>query len=116
MKERSDRREPQGLGRPTRGPVPLSEALNDLFAARGFARHRGLRELEAAWESAIGPELVGSTRLGGLRRGVLNITVTHPAVLEELAGFRKPELLAALRRDAPGTPIQDLRFRVGSVN
>ena len=42
------------------------------------------------------------TRLGDVRRGVLNVTVAHPTLLEELAAFRKPTLLAALRRDAPG--------------
>jgi hypothetical protein len=41
--------------------------------------------------------------------------VAHPTLLEELAAFRKPALLAALRRGAPGTPVQDLRFRVGSI-
>ena len=41
------------------------------------------------------------TKLGGVRRGVLNVTVAHPALLEELSTFQKPALLAALRRDAP---------------
>jgi hypothetical protein len=45
----------------------------------------------------------------------LSITVAHSALLEELAAFRKAELLAALRRDAPSTPIHDIRFRVGPV-
>ena len=56
------------------------------------------------------------TRLGEVRRGVLNVTVAHPVLLEELAAFEKPRLLAALRRDAPGTVVHDIRFRVGPVN
>ena len=43
------------------------------------------------------------------------MTVAHPGLLEELSTFRKPDLLAALRRDAPGTPILDIRFRVGPI-
>ena len=55
------------------------------------------------------------TRVGEVRRGVLNVTVAHLALLEELAAFRKPALLAALRQAAPGTVIHDIRFRVGPI-
>jgi len=98
-----------------RGPKPLGEILGDLFAARGYGRLRAAGELEEAWASAVGEAGAGQTKLGGVRRGVLNVTVAHPTLLEELASFRKPALLAALRRDAPSTPIHDIRFRVGPV-
>ncbi|QDV38933.1 DUF721 domain-containing protein [Tautonia plasticadhaerens] len=111
MKKRSHRGGPDGRG----GTTPLSEALGSLFASRGYARTRALGELEAAWESAVGPELAGRTRLGTVRHGVLSVTVAHPTLLEELAAFRKPAILAALRKDAPGTPVHDLRFRVGPI-
>src|SRR5205807_3771989 len=42
--------------------------------------------------------------------------LAHPTLLEELAAFRKPELLQALRAGAPATPIQDIRFRVGPID
>jgi predicted nucleic acid-binding Zn ribbon protein len=98
-----------------RGPKPLSDILGALFVARGYGRIRALTELEAAWNRAVGEPACHQTRVGGVRRGVLNVTVAHPALLEELAAFRKPELLAALRRDAPGSPIQDIRFRIGPI-
>ena len=86
-----------------RGPRPLAEILGELFAARGYGRLRG----PASWRrpgtrrSASRP--CRQTRVGEVRRGVLNVTVAHSTLLEELAAFRKPALLAALRRDAPGT-------------
>ena len=99
-----------------RGPRPLSEILGALFAARGYGRRRGTRELEEAWEAAVGEPASRQTRLGGIRHGVLNVTVAHSTLLEELAAFRKPALLAALRRGAAGTGIHDIRFRVGPVD
>ncbi len=99
-----------------RGPKALSEILGELFAARGYGRLQAAGELEAAWDAAVGDPGRRGTRVGGVRRGVLSVTVAHPALLEELATFRKPALLAALRRDAPGTPIHDIRFRVGPVD
>ena len=98
-----------------RGPRALSEILGELFTLRGYGRFRARQELEQAWEAAVGEPLCRQTQLGEVRRGVLNVTVSHPALLEELAAFRKPSLLAVLRSDAPGTTIHDIRFRVGAV-
>src|SRR5258708_39397844 len=96
-----------------RGRSPLSDILGGLFAARGFGRLRALKELEDAWNAVVGEPGCRQTRLGEVRRGILNVTVAHPALLEELAAFHKPKLLAALRQNAPGTVVHDIRFRVG---
>ena len=99
-----------------RGPRPLSEILGDLFASRGYGRLQAVGELEGAWNRAVGEPDCRQTRLGGVRRGTLNVTVAHPGLLEDLATFRKPALLEALRKEAPGTPILDIRFRVGPID
>lgn len=99
-----------------RGPKPLSDVLGELFASRGFGRLRAQKELEDAWDAAVGEPGCRQTKLGEVRRGVLNVTVAHPALLEELAAFRKSSLLAALRQNAPGTVVHDIRFRVGPVD
>jgi predicted nucleic acid-binding Zn ribbon protein len=97
------------------GPTPLSDILGALFAARGYGRLRAAGELEAAWADAVGEPACRQTRVGGVRHGVLSVTVAHPALLEELAAFRKPALLAALREHAPAAAIHDIRFRVGPI-
>ena len=97
------------------GPRPVAEILGELFAARGLARLGAAKALEAAWDAAVGEPLRRQTRVGEVRRGVLNVTVAHPALLEELSAFRKPRLLEALRQNAPDTPVLDIRFRVGPV-
>jgi predicted nucleic acid-binding Zn ribbon protein len=96
-----------------RGPRVLSDVLGELFTARGYGRFLARQELEDAWNAAVGEPASRQTQLGEVRRGVLNVTVSHPALLEELAAFRKSELLAALRTAAPATTIHDIRFRIG---
>src|SRR5262249_2104844 len=98
------------------GPRPVSDILGELFAARGLGRLRALKELGEAWNGGVGEPGCRQTRIGEVRRGILNVTVAHPTLLEELSAFQKPALLAALRRDAPGTLIHDIRFRVGSID
>jgi hypothetical protein len=99
-----------------RGPRPLSDILGELFATRGLGRLRALKELEDAWNAAVGEPRRRQTKLGEIRRGVLHVTVAHPTLLEELVAFQKPALLAALRQNAPGSLIHDIRFRVGPVD
>ena len=73
------------------------------------------RCLENAWNTAIGEPYCHQTQVGEIRRGVLNVTVAHPSLLEELVAFRKATLLASLQSSALGTAIHDIQFQVGSV-
>lgn len=98
-----------------RGPRPLSEILGELFTVRGYNRLQARQELEEAWNAAVGEPDCHRTRLGEVRRGVLNVTVAHSTLLGELAAFRKPDLLAALRLHAPTAAIHDIRFQIGVI-
>jgi predicted nucleic acid-binding Zn ribbon protein len=98
-----------------RGPRPLSEVLAELFTVRGYSGLQARQELEEAWSTAVGEPICHQTRLGEVRHGVLSVIVAHSTLLEELAAFRKPALMAALRAGAPGSAIHDIRFRVGPV-
>ena len=96
-----------------RGPEPLGEILSRVFTARGWGRKQDRLRLEQAWAVAVGPEHVAQTRLGSLRRGVLEVEVTSAVLLQELAHYHKRRLLQALREALPGTTLSDLRFRAG---
>jgi predicted nucleic acid-binding Zn ribbon protein len=101
-----------------RGPEPLKEILARLFTARGWGRRQDRLRLEEAWADALAACGVagGPTRVGALRRGVLEVMVGNTVLLQELANFHKRPLLEQLRRRLPGTTVTDLRFRAGVVN
>ena len=99
-----------------KGPELLGEVLSRLFIARGWGRRQDRLRLEQAWAEAAGAEHARQTRVGGLRRGVLEVVVGNAVLLQELAHFHKRRLLEALRSRLPGTAITDLRFRAGVVN
>jgi predicted nucleic acid-binding Zn ribbon protein len=100
---------------PERGPEPLGEILSRLFAARGLGRKSDRLHLERAWAEAVGPELAAQTRLGQLRRGVLEVVVGNAVLLQELTHYHKRRLLEDLRRRLPQASLTDLRFRAGVV-
>jgi predicted nucleic acid-binding Zn ribbon protein len=101
--------------KPDPGPERLGEILSRLFTARGWGRRQDRLHLENAWAEVAGPRIASHTRVGNLRRGVLEVQVGNAVLLQELSSFHKRHLLEQLRRRLPNTPIGDLRFRAGVV-
>lgn len=95
-------------------PVPLGDALTQLFAARGYGRVQANRQLRDIWRQVAGDETSAQTRVAGIRSGVLYIAVTNSALLGELVSFRKVELLAKLRSEHGDLRIRDIKFRIES--
>ncbi len=99
------------------GPESLGDILSRLFTARGWGRRQDRLRLEGAWAAAMAAcDLAcGETKVGALRRGVLEVIVGSGVLLQELAHYHKRRLLEQLRRRLPGTTVTDLRFRAGVV-
>jgi len=104
------------LNRPTpdKGPELLGEVLSRLFTARGWGRRQGRLHLEQAWADAVGVEHALHSRVGNLRRGVLEVEVDNAILLQELAHYHKRRLLEQLRSRLPGNTLTDIRFRAGT--
>lgn len=98
-----------------RGTRSLSDILCELITVRGYGRLLARQTLENTWNTAIGEPHCRQTQVGEIRRGVLNVTVAHASLLEELAVFRKAALLASLQSSDLGAAIHDIQFQVGSV-
>jgi len=99
---------------PNQGPELLGEVLSRLFTARGWGRRQGRLHLEKAWADAVGPENALHSRVGNLRRGVLEVEVDSAILLQELAHYHKRRLLEQLRGKLPGNTLTDIRFRAGT--
>jgi predicted nucleic acid-binding Zn ribbon protein len=99
------------------GPELLGEILSRLFTARGWGRRQDRLRLEQAWAESVAAcgLTADQTRVGGLRRGVLEVLVGNAVLLQELAHFYKRRLLEEVRSRLPGTTLTDLRFRAGVV-
>jgi predicted nucleic acid-binding Zn ribbon protein len=101
---------------PPRGPEGVGEILGRLFTARGWGRRQDRLHLERAWTEAVGPGHAVHTRVGTIRRGVLEVVVDNAVLMQELAHYKKRRLLESLRKRLPNTPLTDVRFRAGVVD
>lgn len=97
-----------------RGPENLGDILGRLFTSRGWGRKNDRSRLEQAWAEAVGPELAKETRVGGIRRAVLEVDVKNAVLIQELAQFHKKKLLEKLRVSLVGIRLTDLKFRAGT--
>lgn len=117
-----DRRSPPRNPNAEPGPELLGEVLSRIFAARGWGRRQERLHLEQAWVAAVtglgpqaGPDVVRQTRVAGFRRGVLEVVVGSPIVLQEMAQFHKRRLLELLRKGLPNITVTDLRLKAGVI-
>lgn len=105
---------PHSQGPTPVGPEPLGDILARLFASRHLGAEQSRLRLETAWRSSVGAERARLTRLGALRRGVLEVLVRDAALMHQLAGFERRKLLAELRQHLGPDAIRDLRFRLAA--
>ena len=94
-----------------RDPLPLSLALSELIAIRGFARVHSGNELETAWKTIAGQEIAAQSRPLVVNRGTLSISVENAPLLSELASFKGPQLLQELQQKYPHLKIKNLKFK-----
>jgi hypothetical protein len=96
-------------------PQPLSFALAELIALRGFARVRGDEELQAAWKSVAGEDLAKQARPMQIVKGTLSVSVEGAALLNELVSFQSAELLGRLKQQFPHLNVKRLKFRLSGM-
>ena len=97
-----------------KGPEKVGDVLGRLFTSRGWGRKNDRVRLESAWAEVAGAELLRSTRLLGMKRGVLEVEVKNAVQMSELAQYHKRGLLAKLRKLLPGVTLTDIQFRAGA--
>lgn len=97
-----------------RQPQRAGDVVAQLLAKRGYGAVRSDEQLAAAWTEAVGAAMAPYSRPVGVRRGVLEVTVSASAVMQELT-FEKQTLLAAMQQAMPDARIKQLRLRVGQL-
>lgn len=82
------------------GTQPLGTVLKDVMKAI-TPRRTELDELSEAWNLAAGAEVAARTRVVGVTRETLTVSVESAALRQELESFREDDILARLQ-SGPG--------------
>jgi hypothetical protein len=111
------RRASDGADKPTGagGPRAIGNVVSGLMARFGYDREQAASQLESAWNEVVPETLRSGSRAGLVRRGVLEVVVTHSVLVQEL-GFHKRDLIRRLQQIVPSEGIADIRCRVGTLS
>lgn len=92
------------------GPKHLGDVIDGLVS-RG-RKGRWPREVRARkkWGEVVGPEVEEQTAVESLKRGVLKVRVGSSALLAELDGFYKKELILAMASGERPVAVRDIKF------
>jgi hypothetical protein len=91
--------------------MSIGRVMSRLMARTGYDREQTSGGLAAAWQQAAPGPLRGASQPGLVRRGVLEVFVSHSALVQEL-GFHKRDVLAKLAEILPAEGITDIRCRL----
>ena len=93
------------------GPTSISRLLSRLMARTGYDREHAAGSLDTAWQQAAPDSLRGASQPGLVRRGVLEVFVSHSALVQEM-GFHKRYVLKRLGELVPAEGITDICCRL----
>lgn len=97
------------------GPRAIGSVVSGLMARFGYDREQAASQLQSAWQEVVPESLRNGSQPGLVRRGVLEVMVTHSVLAQEM-GFHKRELVERLRQMVPSEGITDIRCRVGTLS
>lgn len=92
-------------------PLSVGRLVSRLMARAGYAREQSTAAVAEAWREAVPAAFRDASRAGTVRRGVLDVFVSHSAHVQEL-GFHKRAIVARLRELVPDAGISDIRCRL----
>ena len=98
-----------------RRPKTARNLVSDVITRRGIAAEQSNHELQGVWDSIVGMDIANQTKIGSIRRGVLNIEVSNSSLLQHLE-FSKHEFKDLINQQMRKAEIKDLRFRIGSIS
>jgi predicted nucleic acid-binding Zn ribbon protein len=96
---------------PSTGPKRIGDLLGFIMAKYGYAQSASRVELERAWEEVVDLRIRERTRLGPIRRGVLEVAVDSGSLLADLEGFHKHEILERLQQKMGLSAVKGIKFR-----
>lgn len=81
------------------------------MARAGYDREQGTSSVATAWQEAVPASLAGASQPGLVRRGILEVFVSHSVHVQEL-GFHKQAIVARLGQLLPDAAITDIRCKL----
>lgn len=91
-------------------PKALGSLLNGLIRRKGIAEESSVGGLADTWKNCCDERVAAKSYVRRQKGDLLEIAVTNGAILEELTGFLKHDLLVQMQQAHPESDIKSLKF------
>jgi hypothetical protein len=91
--------------------VHIKDVLKEVvkqFGGKKRLKHQ--ESLVTVWRGIAGTKIANQTTIIGIDQKIIRIKVNSAPLLNELANFKKRELLAKINEKMPGRFYQDIKF------
>ncbi|MBV6521122.1 MAG: hypothetical protein MNPFHGCM_01249 [Gemmatimonadaceae bacterium] len=96
----------------SRPASPIGEAISGFLSGSGLGTRVSQAQVVLRWSELVGPRIAAVSRaLAVTADGVLLVAVTSHPWMTELSLLER-ELLDAINRAAPSTPVRQIRFQL----
>ena len=93
---------------------PLGEILRAMLGRKRFRQKGRYSAFVAAWQEVAGQAIAERSRVRVFKDGQLVVEVDSSALLHELNGFLKQDLLAGIQSTKAGREVVELRLCLAS--
>ena len=97
------------------GAKAAGDILKDLLRRKKFYQKGRHSSLASAWAELVGTSIAHQSRVRAFEGGQLTVEVYSPALLHELNGFMKSQLLCGLQGSEAGRDVVRIKFRLGNA-
>ena len=97
-----------------RQPKRITDLIGQVMVRKGYGKFESSQSLQESWKTAVGPVLAPLTRVGKVKRGVLEVIVANSVLMQELK-FMQQQIIKRLAELEPEQKIRSLRFSAGSM-
>jgi predicted nucleic acid-binding Zn ribbon protein len=106
----------RGGGKRRTGPEGIGDILKREIRPKVRRRRRDEDRARHKWTEVIGEELASRTSVVSFRRKVLRVQVDSSALLAELDGIYKKELISALAEGEDPVMVRTIEFQLAGAS
>jgi len=94
--------------------VHIGDVIPELLRKSRPQKDASLVRVWDIWEQALGASIAANTRPAAFKGSLLIVNATSSSWLQQLR-FLKPEIIRKVNLALGGTPVEDIKFKIGPV-
>ena len=90
----------------------LGQLLKEVFPKKSLI-DKNCQKVMSVWSEVVGSEIYKSTRITGIKNGIMYVGVESSAMIHHLTNFEKYAIIHKINNVMGMKYIEDIRFKVG---